>query len=448
MAAVLLLLLWGVGGAFAQVSVSNLATDYATKKISFTVSWTATPHNNQIWVITDYIKIEGATTAGSWSRALVPSVSASGNGSAATVTGNLGFWLNTSGSSGSANVTATLSGVPVQFNWCAYALNYPPKAVINPAGGYELQGTPPFTVNGMPLGDNVTTFGAGTCITSLSDATNNPTSDLPDPPAINLTSANSSQTVTAGSAITQIKYNTSNATGANISGTPTGVTGSWSSNVYTISGTPTSSGTYNYTVTTTNSNGCANATASGTITVQPAVDSYGCYPSTLTLTGVGFANSNTYTRNGITISAPVTVTTCQKTTYSGGSSGSYNADCRTNPSYDGDLFSWCMVVQHAVQLCPSTWRVPTRNDYCKYAGFADVCTMPTSDLKSGMEGWLLGGYCNPTGLLYGQGAIGYYLCSSEYSSDCGDGVFVDDSVCGPYYDTDGKCYGFALRCVR
>jgi hypothetical protein len=88
-------------------------------------------------------------------------------------------------------------------------------------------------------------------------------------PAITLASASSStaQTVTAGDAVADIQYTTANATGANISGTPTGVSGTWSSNVHTISGTPTSSGTFNYTVTTTNGNGCTDASATGKIIV-------------------------------------------------------------------------------------------------------------------------------------------------------------------------------------
>jgi hypothetical protein len=428
------------------VSVSNLATDYAAKKISFTVTWTAAPYNNQIWVITDYIKVENATTVGGWSRATVTAVTkTAGTGSATTATGNLGFWLNTSGSSGSANVTATVSlasGVD-KFNWCAFALNHPPQAVIKATGGYDLKGTPPFTVNDVPLAATATTYGAGTCITSLSDATNNPTSVLPDPPAITLTSANSSQTVTAGSAIAQIKYTTTNATGATPSNLPTGVSGAWSSNVYTVSGTPTSSGTYNYTVTTTNSNGCANASASGTIAVLPT----GCKPSTFELTGVGFANSATYTRNGITLSAPVTVTTCQKTTYNSGSSVTYQADCRTNPSYAGDLFSWCMVKQYESQLCPYPWRVPTYNDFCNIAGLSANCQDTVYSIYPGMEGWLLGGYCDYDAEYYIPGVRGYYWSSTSRYVGHAHAASTAPHEFSPYYPRR-KNYGFSLRCVR
>ena len=67
------------------------------------------------------------------------------------------------------------------------------------------------------------------------------------------------------SQIDTIKYLTSGATGATVSGLPAGVTYSWVSNVLTISGTPTVSGTFSYIVTLIG--GCGNVTASGTITM-------------------------------------------------------------------------------------------------------------------------------------------------------------------------------------
>jgi hypothetical protein len=240
-----------------------------------------------------------------------------------------------------------------KFNWCAYALNTPPKAVLQAAGGYKLQGTPPFVVNGSTLDAGVKTFGAGTCIISLTDATDNPTFILPAAPTVStsnpaarcgagavtlsatagggttttntytwvvdggaaqttstgslalasvavgsrtysvtVTNANkctsaaatgtitahgiptityasgsTNQTVNSGTAITAIKYNTSNATGASLTAQPTGVSGSWTSSVYTISGTPSNTGTFTFTAAATNTNGCTGTTASGTITV-------------------------------------------------------------------------------------------------------------------------------------------------------------------------------------
>jgi PKD repeat protein len=83
----------------------------------------------------------------------------------------------------------------------------------------------------------------------------------------NTIAAGTNQTVCINSAITNIALATTGATGATFSGLPAGVTGSWAGNVATISGTPTASGTFNYTVTTTG--GCPPAIATGTITVTP-----------------------------------------------------------------------------------------------------------------------------------------------------------------------------------
>ncbi|MEA1886877.1 MAG: T9SS type A sorting domain-containing protein, partial [Bacteroidota bacterium] len=80
------------------------------------------------------------------------------------------------------------------------------------------------------------------------------------------------QKVCINTAITDITYTTTGATGATFSGLPTGVSGSWTADQVTISGTPTASGTFDYTVTLTG--GCGTVTAQGTITVNslPIVD--------------------------------------------------------------------------------------------------------------------------------------------------------------------------------
>jgi gliding motility-associated-like protein len=84
---------------------------------------------------------------------------------------------------------------------------------------------------------------------------------------LNTITSGSNQTVCLNSSIIPISMTTTGATGANVTGLPAGVTGTWSSNVITISGAPTVSGTFTYTVTTTG--GCPSTTATGTITVTP-----------------------------------------------------------------------------------------------------------------------------------------------------------------------------------
>jgi len=92
---------------------------------------------------------------------------------------------------------------------------------------------------------------------------------------ITLTSApgTNNQTVCVDTAITPIRYSTTGATGATFSGLPAGVTGTFSGGTITISGTPTATGTFNYTVTLTG--GCGNVTARGTLVVNT------CQPTSL-----------------------------------------------------------------------------------------------------------------------------------------------------------------------
>jgi len=84
---------------------------------------------------------------------------------------------------------------------------------------------------------------------------------------INLTSGNNNQTVCVNSSITNIIYTIGGGgTGAGVTGLPTGLNGSFSAGTFTITGTPSVSGTFPYTVTTTGT--CTQTSANGTITVK------------------------------------------------------------------------------------------------------------------------------------------------------------------------------------
>ena len=78
------------------------------------------------------------------------------------------------------------------------------------------------------------------------------------------------QTVCINDAISNITFNTTGATGIGTpTNLPTGVTAAWSSNVLTISGTPTVAGTFAYSVPLTG--GCGSVAATGTITVNDVI---------------------------------------------------------------------------------------------------------------------------------------------------------------------------------
>lgn len=137
-----------------------------------------------------------------------------------------------------------------------------------PAGVTGTWAADAVTISGTPLLPGTFTYlitltgGCGTVTTGGS------INSMPDN-TITLTSpaGTDGQTVCINSPVTGITYSTTGATGATFDGLPSGVTGTWASDVVTISGTPLVSGLFNYTVTLTG--GCGTATASGTITVRP-----------------------------------------------------------------------------------------------------------------------------------------------------------------------------------
>lgn len=84
-----------------------------------------------------------------------------------------------------------------------------------------------------------------------------------------VSAASSSPTLCISTGLTSITHTTTGATGIGTpTGLPTGVTAAWSGDVITISGTPTASGTFNYSIPLTGGTGSVNAT--GTIIVTPA----------------------------------------------------------------------------------------------------------------------------------------------------------------------------------
>ena len=98
--------------------------------------------------------------------------------------------------------------------------------------------------------------------------------------------ASSSPTLAVNTVLTNITHSTTLATGiGTASGLPSGVTASWSANMITISGTPTTTGSFSYEIPLTG--GCGGVKATGNITVSatpPPPCSAGAASSTPTLT--------------------------------------------------------------------------------------------------------------------------------------------------------------------
>jgi PKD repeat protein/uncharacterized protein YlzI (FlbEa/FlbD family) len=129
------------------------------------------------------------------------------------------------------------------------------------AGVFTISGTP--SVTGL-FSYTVTTTGTCAQASAIGSITVNPDGTI----ALSSAAGTDAQSLCVNTAITPITYNIGGGgTGAGVTGLPTGVTGNYLAGVFTISGTPSVTGTFNYTVTTTGT--CAQASAIGSITVNP-----------------------------------------------------------------------------------------------------------------------------------------------------------------------------------
>ena len=176
---------------------------------------------------------------------------------------------------------------------------------------------------------------------------------------------------------------------------------------------------------------------------------------------VSFASDGiwTITGQGITQiwSDAVTATACQKTTFNGGNhrTQNFNADCRSNPSQRGDLFSWCAVVRFQNQLCPAPWRVPTVQDFIDLdiamGGIGEIrfdAPQFVQDNYITRWGGHFGGFCRSGGRLRDLGDWGNYWSQTEFDAVGARRLgFCADGVIGPQI-WRLKNYGLSLRCVR
>lgn len=291
------------GGACTAATTTGSITVDAVPTISLT-SGTGTNIqtvciNNPITTITYSV---GGTGTGASVVGLPAGVSGTFSGTVFTISGTptasgtFNYTVTTSGTGVCANATATgtitvqavptvsLTSGPITQTVC---VNTPITPVIFTIGGSatgaSASGLPTgvsgtftgttLTISGTPSATGpfvftVTTSG-GVCTAATTSATIN----VDVLPTITLTSGNNNQTLCSHNAITNITYNIGgSATGAGVTGLPTGVTGAYSAGVFTISGTPTVHGTFVYVVTTTGGT-CAGASASGTLTVNESPES-------------------------------------------------------------------------------------------------------------------------------------------------------------------------------
>ncbi|MCL2097999.1 MAG: Ig-like domain-containing protein [Bacteroidales bacterium] len=172
---------------------------------------------------------------------------------------------------------------------------------------------------------------------------------------------------------------------------------------------------------------------------------------------VSFASTQTWTVGSQTWSDAVQATNCNsKTTYNGGTLGDYNADCRSNPGYSGNFFSWGAVVRYRKQLCPDGWRVPSNADFAALdlalggtgATRYDV-TVRDKYLNATIWGGEYGGACLAAdGTPADQNTHGNYWSVNEFNQSTAYMlVYTLDGYVLPMNVTQ-KGIGVTLRCVR
>jgi hypothetical protein len=248
-------------------------------------------------------------------------------------------------------------------------------------------------------------------------------------PTITRTGGDASQTVTQNTAITAITYTASNATGIALSSGssfPTGVSGNANGLVYTISGTPSAAGTFNYSVTASHTNGCSSAASSGTITV--------------TALATDFYSSNTWSYGGYTWSDRVVAkpSGCsQVSTLSTTTSASPPAQYKINSDSGVEryYYNWTC----ALTVCPSGWSLPTRfqiSDLVNATNYTNLINV-----------WGYGGYAAGSSMYYALDNA-FYWSSNVYPEANAEAFILQYRSGSLYLNTGYKFRGMQVRCVK
>jgi len=134
---------------------------------------------------------------------------------------------------------------------------------------------------------------------------------------------------------------------------------------------------------------------------------------------------------------------------------SFNVDCRSNPDFLGDLFSWRAVNKLGSELCPYPWRVPTEQDFIRL----DIALGGTGEFQIDsilrdryINDWggAFGGRSYKCGRLLEQGVWARYWSRSEIRTTNAMSSLYFISTFGavnPRFRVIEN-YGMSLRCVR
>ena len=299
-------------------------------------------------------------------------------------------------------------------------------------------------------------------------------------------SPSSSPSLTVNTALTNITISTTGATGiGTYSGLPAGVTASWSNNVITISGTPTATGSFTYTIPLTVGCGSVNATGTITVTVFSCgsnsvsdidVNTY----NTVSIGNQCWMSGNLKTsryRNGELIPI-VTDYNRWRDLRTGGRSWQNNDSMNYENPY-GNFYNWYAVADSR-GLCPTGWHVPTDSDWNKLVRFidsnADTSSNSSNDVRqsltaggkmksTGSDYWntinignstnetgfsaLPGGFRSDLGSFSNLGCCAFFWSATEYTNDIAwFRVLFDSNIYVHRGRYDYKRIGASVRCLK
>jgi uncharacterized protein (TIGR02145 family) len=152
---------------------------------------------------------------------------------------------------------------------------------------------------------------------------------------------------------------------------------------------------------------------------------------------------------------------CNKADFDGGewdATPKPKADCRSY-THEGTTYyyySWPYVNANAAAMCPSPWRVPSKQDFIDL----DVALGGSGEDRYAEPYWIEANYIVRWGGVYGgyaygstlvgvghTGSVAYYWSSTEYdSSNAYDLCYHSFSVFPQLNNT--KCEGLQIRCVK
>jgi hypothetical protein len=314
-----------------------------------------------------------------------------------------------------------------------------PDAVIDwytsPSGGTSFMTGNTYTTPSLTASATYYAQARNTTTGCLSASRMPVTATVSGAPSVTLISGSSNQTVNSGTPIGMINYRAYNST-PHWSGTlPDGVATSSDNTDLYIHGTPSSTGTFDYMVSSSHTYGCgSSSTLTGTITVITATYTVTGGPNTAHSPRTWIIGSQTWTDR---IVGPPE---CNIGTFT---SENYIPHCR---SYNdgGTLryyYNWPYVNANQSTMCPSPWRVPTPSDFDTLVSATDAATL--------INAWGYGGYAFIDGMWFAGVQACYWSSMQVENRQFAYYLYYDsDSQNATTLSNMGKYQGMQVRCVK